>query len=83
MEIRGPPYTVGENVNWCNHYEKQYRNFFKKSTKRYHMIHQHHSWTHTQKNDNSNLKRYMCLNVHSNGIYNSEDMETTQLAINR
>ena len=47
------------------------------------MIHQHHSRTHNQKNDNSNLKRYLCLNVHSSAIYNSQDMETTQLAIHR
>ena len=33
MEIREPSYTAGENVNWCNHYEKQYGNFFKKSKK--------------------------------------------------
>ena len=31
MEIREPSYTVGENVNWCNHYEKQYGHFFKKA----------------------------------------------------
>ena len=24
MEKRQPLYTVGGNVNWCNHYEKQY-----------------------------------------------------------
>ena len=24
MEKREPFYTVGGNVNWCSHYEKQY-----------------------------------------------------------
>jgi len=24
MERRDPSYTVGENVNWCSHYGKQY-----------------------------------------------------------
>ena len=34
-EEREPSYTVGGNVNWYNHYEKQYN---------YHMILQFHSW---------------------------------------
>ena len=29
MEKREPLYTVGGNVNWCNHYEKQYGDFSK------------------------------------------------------
>ena len=30
LEKREPLYTVGENVNWCNHYEKQYGRSLKK-----------------------------------------------------
>ena len=30
MEKREPSYSVGGNVNWCNHYGKQYGGFFKK-----------------------------------------------------
>ena len=30
MEKREPSSTVGGNVNWCNHYEKQYGNFLQK-----------------------------------------------------
>jgi len=26
VEKREPYYTVGENVNWCNYYGKQYEN---------------------------------------------------------
>ena len=37
----------------------------------------------SRKNENSNLKRYIHLNVHSSTIYNNQDMETTQVPINR
>uniref|UniRef100_A0A8W4FI83 Uncharacterized protein n=1 Tax=Sus scrofa TaxID=9823 RepID=A0A8W4FI83_PIG len=30
VEKREPSYTVGRNVNWCNHYGKQYGVFLKK-----------------------------------------------------
>ena len=33
--------------------------------------------------ENSNLKRYMHPSVHSCTIYNSQDMEATQVSINR
>ena len=33
MEKRKPSYTIGENINWCSHYEKQYKVAFKKKTK--------------------------------------------------
>ena len=36
-----------------------------------------------EKDENSNLKRYRHSNVHSSTIYNSQDMETTQVPINR
>ena len=42
------------------------------------MIQQSHSWTYIQKSKNSNLKRYMHHIIHSNTIYNSQDMKTTQ-----
>ena len=35
------------------------------------------------KDKNSNLKRYMYPNVHSNAVYNSQDMEATYVSINR
>ena len=35
------------------------------------------------KNENSNLKRYMHPNIHSSTIYNSQDIEATQIPINR
>ena len=47
------------------------------------MIQQSHSWAYIQKDENSNLKRYMHPSVHSSTIYNSQDMEETQVPINR
>ena len=29
MKKREPSYAVGENVNWCSHYEEQYGGFSK------------------------------------------------------
>ena len=36
-----------------------------------------------KKNKNSNSKRYMHSNVHHSTIYNSQDMEATQVPVNR
>ena len=47
------------------------------------MIQQSHSWQYIQKNENTNLKRYMHPNVHSSTIYDSQDMEATQVSISR
>ena len=40
-----------------------------------------HSWTWSRKDNNS--KRYMHLNVHSDTIYSSQDMEETKIFTNR
>ena len=47
------------------------------------MIQLVHSWPISRKDKNSNSKTYMHLNVHSNSIYNSEELEATQVTINR
>ena len=41
------------------------------------MIQQSHSWAYTEKDENSNSKRYMHPYVHISTIYNSQDMEAT------
>ena len=48
------------------------------------MIQQFHFWVYSQKNKNKNTnsKRYMHPYVHSNIIYNSQDMESTWVSIN-
>ena len=49
-----------------------------------HLTQQFHPWEHTwKKKDNSNLKRYMHLNAHSSTVYNSQDMEATQVSLNK
>ena len=37
----------------------------------------------SKENESINLKRYMHLNIHSGIIYDSQDMETAQMSINR
>ena len=41
------------------------------------MIQKFNSWAYTPKDENSNSKRHMHLNVQSSIIYNSQDMEAT------
>ena len=48
------------------------------------MIQQSHFWAYIRKKQKLfNSKTHMHPNVHSSTIYNSQDMETTQMAINR
>ena len=46
------------------------------------MSQQSHSWAYIS-GGNSHLKRYRHLNVYSNTIYNSQDMEATYMSIDR
>ena len=68
VEKKEPSYTVGGNVNRCSHYGEQYRSSLKIRVT---------VWSSSptpghvsEKNKNSNLKRYMHPSVHSNTIYN-------------
>ena len=47
------------------------------------MIQQFHSWVYNEKNENTNSKRYMHLYVQSSIIYNSQDVEATEVSIDR
>ena len=48
------------------------------------MIQQLHCWVYIwKKNENTNLKRNMHSNIHNSIIYNSQDMEATQMPINK
>ena len=47
------------------------------------MVQQFHSWAYTHKTKNINLKRFMNPNLQSSTIYNSQDMEATQVLTNR
>ena len=84
VEEREPLHTVGGNVNWCSYCCKTVWRFLKKLNINYHMTQQFQSWVYSwKKNENTSSKRYMNPNVHSSTIYNSQDMETTQVPINR
>ena len=45
---REPSSAIGGNVNWYNHYGKQYRDSSENQIQNYHMIQQSHSWASTQ-----------------------------------
>ena len=45
------------------------------------MIQQSHSWAVSEKNSNS--KRYMHSNIYSSTSYNIQDIEATQMSINK
>ena len=44
VEKRQLWHTVGGDVNWCNHYGKQYGSFSENSKWNYHVIQQFNSW---------------------------------------
>ena len=77
MEKKEPWYTDDGNVNQCNHCEKQFSQKTKirttiwliKSTPEY--------VSKKKKRKNTNLGRYMNVNIHSSIIYNCQDMHTT------
>ena len=81
MEKREPSYTVGGNVNWCSHYGKQYGVSLKKLKLElpYDLaisllgIDPEKTKTLIQKNTCNS-------NAHSSTIYNSQDIETTQMS---
>ena len=47
------------------------------------MIQRFHSWAYIMKDENYSLKRYIHPDIHSSTIYNSQDMETTQVSNDR
>ena len=87
MEKEEPSYTVGGNVNWCNHCGELYKEplwrFFKKLK-----IELPHDpaipllGIYVEKMK-TNLKRYRHLSVHRGIIYNSPDVGATKVPVNR
>ena len=65
--------TVGRNVNWYNHYRKQYGVSLKN---RVIIRSSDHTPVHISV-ENSNSKRYMHHNVYSSTTYDSQDTEAT------
>ena len=81
VEKRESSYTVGTNGNRCRLYGEQYVD----SLRNLKIKVPHDSETpflgiYPEKTSNS--KRHMHLNVHCSIIYNSQDMEATQMTIN-
>ena len=81
MEKRESSYTVGMNGNWCRLYGEQYVD----SLRNLKIKVPHDSeipFLSIYPEKTSNSKRHMHLNVHCSIIYNSQDMEATQMTIN-
>ena len=74
-EKRKPSYTVSGNVNWYNHYGKQYGCTSENSLQKYHMTQESHSqayiWT------KFSLKKTHAPTCSLHTIHNNQDMETT------
>ena len=81
MEKREPSYTVGGNANQCSHYGEQCGDSLKNQKQNCLMTQQPHCG-HTHQG-NQNLKRHVDPNVHHSTVYNSQDMEATQMSISR
>ena len=47
------------------------------------MVQQFHPWVYIWRNENTNLKGHMHLNVHNSTIYKSQDTAATQVLINK
>ena len=74
----------GGIVNWFTHYEKQNGGFSKKlKTELPYDPTTPLLGIYLKKNENTNVKRNMHSNIHNGIIYNSQDMEATQMPINK
>ena len=78
VEKREPSYTVGGKVNWHSHYGEQYGDYVQKNPESRATI-----WSNnptgliSEKDENSNLERYIHPSVYSRFICNIQDMEAT------
>ena len=74
LEKREYLYTVGGNVNWYNHYGKQYGSSSNKID--YYMVQQSYSQVYISKGIETNIsKRYLHTCVHCRILHYSQDME--------
>ena len=81
MEKREPFCTVRGNVNWYSHYGEQYRGSLK--TKNRTTIWPSNPTTGHIPWESHSSKRVMCHNVHCSFVYNDQDIEATQVSIER
>ena len=75
MEKREHLCTVGENVNWCSHYGKQYGDFSKKLKIEPPFCSVILLLCLAEKNENTNWKVHMHTDVHCSIIYSSQIMK--------
>ena len=83
-----PPITVGGTVSWCRHCGKQNGDFSNKTKQNKTPKYRITIWFSNSipghiSRQNYNSKRYMHSYAHSSTIENIQDMETTQMSINR
>ena len=74
---------MGGYVNWFSYHGKQYWDSSKNWNRTTIWSRNFTPGYISEEKKNTNLKRYMYPNVHSSIIYNSQDMEATEVSINR
>ena len=79
VEKRKPSYTVGGNANQYSHYREQCGDSLKNWKQNCHMTQQSHFWAYTPRKPELN----MYPNGHCSTVYNSQDMEETQMSVGR
>ena len=81
VEKKYPSYTAGENVNWCNNYGRLY-GVSHKTKNRTPTLPIPTAPRHLS-GENHNSKKCMHPNINYNSIYKSQDMEVTQMSIDK
>ena len=74
-------YTVGGNANQYSHYGEQCGDSVKNWKQNCHTTQQSNCWAYTL--GKPELKETVYPNVHRSTVYNSQDMEATQMSIGR
>ena len=81
VEKREPSYTIGGNANQYSHYGEQCGDSLKNWKYNCHMTQQSHCWAYTLRKPE--LKEICVPQFHCSTVYNSQDMEATQMSIGR
>lgn len=75
--------TANEKATWCSHCGKQYGSSSKNWEWNYHTVPQFHSGSMPKRTKSRDLNRYVYTTVHRSIIHNSQEVETTQVSIDR
>ena len=71
------------NVKWCSQLRKILWLFLKKIKQNYYIIQQFYLWINAQKKRKQDSSRYLHTSVHNCIIPNCQEVETTQMSMNR